>query len=49
LLSQDGSDGNACPREQERVGISLDGEDGVDGYHVYQQVADIPKLPGLWF
>jgi hypothetical protein len=49
LLSQDGPDGNDCPKEQEHVGVTLDGEDGVDGYYVYQQVADIPKLPGLWF
>jgi hypothetical protein len=48
LLSQDGPNGNTCAKDQERVGVTLDGEDGVDGYHIYQQVADIPKLPGLW-
>jgi len=50
LLSLDGPDGNACIKEHgERGGVTQEGEDGVDGYNIYQQVTDIPKLPGLWF
>lgn len=47
LNSVDGPDGLSCYSEQEG-GVSQEGQDGSNGYHVKYVITGLPKVPGLW-